>query len=41
MAPMPEMLQWKDKGKTGYGDKEWALPSMSETGWNTWSSAWG
>jgi len=44
MAPMTEVLEWKDTGslgRTGRGDEEGVSPSMSMASWRAWSSAWG
>jgi len=43
MAPMAGVLQRKDTGslgRTGRGDKEGVLPSLSMTSGIAWSSAW-
>jgi len=44
MAPMTGVLEWKATnflGRTGRGDKEGVLPSVSVTSWSACSSAWG
>jgi len=41
---MTGALEWKDtdySGRTGRGDEEGVLPSMSMTSWRAWSSTWG
>jgi len=40
---MTGVLGWDDTvclGKTGRGDKEEVLPSMSRISWSAWSSTW-